>query len=46
MVEEDKQAPVDQPGSLLQSLQIASKRTLINKLFQPEEKLLNYRQNY
>merc|ERR1719210_2520354 len=35
MVEEDKQAPVNEPGSLLQSLQIASKRALINKLFQP-----------
>ena len=35
VVEEDEQTPVDQPGPLLQRLQVAPEGALINELLQP-----------
>ena len=35
MVEEDEEAPVDEPGPLLQGLQVAPERALVDELLQP-----------
>ena len=39
MVEEDEEAPVDEPGPLLQSLQVAAEGALVDELLQPVEVL-------
>ena len=39
MVEEDEEAPVDEPGPLLQGLQVAPERALVDELLQPVEVL-------
>ena len=39
MVEEDEEAPVDEPGPLLQGLQVAAEGALVDELLQPVEVL-------
>ena len=39
MVEEDEEAPVDEPGPLLQCLQVAAEGALVDELLQPVEVL-------
>ena len=39
MVEEDEEAPVDEPGPLLQGLQVAAEGALVYELLQPVEVL-------